>query len=186
MNFAPNNFYHIYNRGNGKQQIFFKRDNYLYFLRKIRKGLTPHFDFLAYCLMPNHFHFLAMSKITINNENIIKSLAHLLSSYTQAINKQENKSGTLFQRRTKAKAINQESNYLFNCVNYIHQNPVVAGLVKKIEDWEFSSFRDYIGIRNGTLCNIDYCWKLMGISTKREFFDSSYQNIDAKFIRSFY
>ena len=47
-----------------------------------------------------------------------------------------------------------EKEYLKACFNYIHQNPVKAGLVKNAEDWEFSSFRDYLGFRNGNLVNL--------------------------------
>ncbi|RLD54507.1 MAG: hypothetical protein DRJ05_14530, partial [Bacteroidetes bacterium] len=58
MDFKTGYIYHIYNRGNNKNKIFFSRDNYLFFLKKTRKELSDHLDFLAYCLMPNHFHFL--------------------------------------------------------------------------------------------------------------------------------
>ncbi len=57
MEFFENELYHIYNRGNNQQQIFFKPDNYLYFLKKVRKFILPYCDILAYCLTPNHFHF---------------------------------------------------------------------------------------------------------------------------------
>ena len=107
--------YHLYNKGNNGQQIFFSRDNYLFFLAKVRKYLYPYCDILAYCLMPNHFHFLIYA-----NANSIKSKTHgnrdvnifsknlriLLSSYTQAINKQERRTGSLFQQNTKLKPLN--------------------------------------------------------------------------------
>jgi REP-associated tyrosine transposase len=186
MNFSQNNFYHIYNRGNNKQIIYFNRDNYLFFLKKIRENLLKHFDVLAYCLMPNHFHILGFSKENIDNQLAIRSIAITLSSYTQALNKQNSKTGNLFQRKTKAKAINSETNYLLYCINYIHQNPYKANLVNKIEDWEFSSFRDYIGIRNGTLCNINFGEKLLGVVNSREFYDISYTNIDERYINSYY
>ncbi|NOQ25658.1 MAG: hypothetical protein GQ564_09895 [Bacteroidales bacterium] len=60
--------YHLYNRGNNSQKIFFNRKNYLFFLQKVRKHLFPHCDILAYCLMPNHFHFMIHA-----NENSIKT-----------------------------------------------------------------------------------------------------------------
>lgn len=71
-------------------------------------------------------------------------------------------SGSLFQQNCKSKEITHdnrgfqtfyEDDYLLTCFNYIHQNPLIAGLVSKMEEWEFSSYRDYIGLRNGTLCN---------------------------------
>src|SRR5512139_3750289 len=54
----PEQVYHFYNRGNNRQPIFFERDNYLYFLRGLKKYLTAQVDILAYCLMPTHYHIL--------------------------------------------------------------------------------------------------------------------------------
>ncbi len=62
MNFLESEFYHLYNRGNQQQTIFFNTENYLYFLRKVRRDIVPYCDILAYCLMPNHFHFLIRVK----------------------------------------------------------------------------------------------------------------------------
>ncbi len=83
----PVTFYHIYNRGNNKQDIFSRRENYLYFLKKIRKHLLPHLDIVAYCLMPNHFHILAYTKSDIDHEKFSEDLKIMLRSYTRAINK---------------------------------------------------------------------------------------------------
>ena len=98
MRFYPNSLYHIYNRGNNKQVIFPMERNYDYFLKKLAVELKDLCDVLAYCLMPNHFHFLintneqSMFTKTIGSieKNVIsEGLRTLLSSYTQAINKQE-------------------------------------------------------------------------------------------------
>ena len=58
MKFEPNNLYHIYNRGNNSQPVFFEPENYNFFIGKIKHHLHPLVDILAYCLMPNHFHLL--------------------------------------------------------------------------------------------------------------------------------
>ena len=89
----------------------------------------------------------------------------LLSGYARIYNSRHESSGSLFRQKTKSKCLsdgnirrqykhdsNQNDSY-FNCFHYIHQNTLVAALVKRIEDWKFSSFRDYAGLRNGTLCN---------------------------------
>lgn len=164
--------YHLYNRGNNSQKIFFNSDNYIFFLRKVRKHLYPHCDILAYCLMPNHFHFMISGNA--NSEKTVKygkgtanifseNLRIMLSSYTQAINKQEKRTGSLFQQNSKLKPLNDifygkiskpdEIGYAYYCFHYIHNNPVASGLVKTREDWEFSSYRDYLGLRNGSLVN---------------------------------
>ena len=114
MEFFAEELYHVYNRGNNKQKIFFNPENYTFFLKKIRRYILPYCDMLAYCLMPNHFHFLIHSdKRTIATKSIAgkeknalsEGMKNLLSSYTQAINKQNNSTGSLFQQNTKAKPI---------------------------------------------------------------------------------
>ena len=62
MYFQSEQLYHIYNIGNNKQKIFFGRENYLFFLRKIKEYLLGYCEMLAYCLMLNHFHFLVYTK----------------------------------------------------------------------------------------------------------------------------
>jgi putative transposase len=166
MHFQPDKVYHLYNRGNEKQKIFFNRENYLFFLRKVRNEWLPYCDILAYCLMPNHFHFLiqpnrtACNLLTLKGKEthlqvLSKTIGKTLSSYTQAINIENQRTGNLFQKKTKAKILENETlhDYLITCFYYIHFNPVEAGLVAAEHEWEFSSFRDYTGLRNGTLCN---------------------------------
>ncbi|MBN1950845.1 MAG: transposase [Bacteroidales bacterium] len=58
MEFKEGHLYHLYNQGNNRQDIFFKHENYLYFLDKMKIHILPHCDILAYCLMPNHFHIM--------------------------------------------------------------------------------------------------------------------------------
>ena len=193
MDFKTGHFYHIYNRGNNSQQVFFNRENYLFFLRKMKKHISSFASIICWCLMPNHFHFVVYviqdeieieienDNLNYNNSKTIKtqtlnqSLGVLLASYTRAIHKQEKISGSLFQKRTKAKLIFDEikiepaywntafgtlinipegTSYLQTCIEYVHQNPVYSGIVKNPEDWEFSSLRDYIGLRDGKL--LDY------------------------------
>lgn len=93
--------------GNQHQKIFFSKENYLFFIRKMRKYLLPVSDILAWCLMPNHFHFLiAANKNTckqaekqkLNISQFSENLRLLLSQYTQAINKEQNLSGSLFRQ----------------------------------------------------------------------------------------
>ncbi len=167
MQLLENQLFHVYNRGNGKQPIFFDRKNYLFFLDKIRTHLLPVCDLLAYCLMPNHFHLLikadARSLGSPDPDNartyvqpFSKGTQVMLSSYTRAIQKQENITGSLFQQKTKAKQVSSEwswEDYSLLCFRYILYNPVSAGLVTNPLDWEFSSCRDLAGLRNGTLCN---------------------------------
>jgi putative transposase len=184
--YTPSQIYHIYNRGNNKQTLFFNRANYIFFLNKIRQHIRPHCEILNYCLMPNHFHLLIYAdEKTIEPVQSVPPLEVVarvkntlpiktkfseawriaLSSYTQAINKQEHRTGSLFTQNTKNKQVSDDwmsLDYRHCCFSYIHQNPVMSNLVKNAEDWEFSSYRDYMALRNGTLCNIPLAFELMG------------------------
>ena len=198
MYFKAGYVYHIYNRGNNKDRIFFKDENYVFFLRKARKELSDYFHFLAYCLMPNHFHFLVQVK-TLSyssddspssdeylSKQISNRIAVLLRSYTRAVNIQENRSGSLFQQKTKAKCLNElntsRNNHISACFHYIHQNPLNAGIVNKLEDWKYSSFLDYAGLRNGTLCNKELAYQMINFD-KEEFSKQSYAIINEKYLK---
>lgn len=165
--------YHIYNRGNNQQPVFFSEENYYYFLRKCHQYLAPFSDILAWCLMPNHFHFL----ISIDSKGtelikcgalqipvITNGFRLLQSSYAKGINRERNTSGNLFQQKTKSKRIDTSSDYRITAFHYIHQNPVSAGLVKVPEEWPYSSFRDYLNQRNGRLCNKEKAIELLGLN----------------------
>ena len=149
MELEQNKYYHLYNRSNNHELLFRNRDNYIYFLSKYKKYLSPFVNTLAYCLMPDHFHFSVYVK---SNDSITlkKSIGLLLSSYTKAINKSFSRVGSLFQQHTKTKLIVDDKS-LLTVISYIHQNPKRKSLVSNLEDWEFSSYGDYLGLRNGTL-----------------------------------
>jgi len=170
---AEDKLYHVYNRGNNQQPIFFKPENYLFFLHKVRRFIKPHCNLLAYCLMPNHFHFLlqatpasmALKQTQLGTRTAMsEGFKNLLSSYTQAINKQENRTGSLFAQNTKARLVGcyeAKIDYSLLCLNYIHQNPLRAGLVQATETWPYSSFPDYAQLRNGTLCAKEIAYQLI-------------------------
>jgi putative transposase len=187
MQFLDKELYHIHNRGNNRQKLFFKPDNYIYFLNKVRKFLLPHCDILAYCLMPNHFHFLISSDsrtiasrlIGGKERNVLsEGVRNLLQTYTKGINEQNGTTGSLFQQNTKAKCVSKGSKpYGLSCLHYIHQNPLRAGLVKRMEDWEYASFKDYCNLRNETLCNKEQATRLLDINITT-FFKDSYHLIN--------
>jgi REP element-mobilizing transposase RayT len=202
MHFEKDYLYHVYNRGNNRDQIFFNQENYLFFLRKIRAQLLPRCEILAYCLMPNHFHFLiyaddrtisTVKKANQDRNVFSEGMRIVLSTYTQAINKQEGRVGSLFMQNTESKTLIDNTilnfgtvqnrakvskmDYAFTCFQYIHQNPMRAGLVKKMEDWKFSSFIDYCGFRKGTLCNQKLAFELINFD-KENFYKQSYIAID--------
>jgi hypothetical protein len=110
---------------------------------------------------------------------LVQKLAIMLSSYAKAINKQENRSGSLFKPKTKAKSLSEgDRNYAETCFHYIHQNPPKAKLVENIEDWKFSSYRDYAGLRNGTLPKKELGIDTFNISNEQQFRKRSQQMLD--------
>ena len=193
MEFQLNETYHIYNRGNNRQRIFFNHENYLYFLGKMKRQIMPVCDILCWCLMPNHFHIVVyanrescLTRSAFGGKTIQQlsfSIGKLLSSYSQAINNQNKTTGSLFQQKTKSKELttvnsqNRQGSYLINSMHYCHQNPWKAGLVKKMEDWPYSSFLDYSGLRNGKLCNKELLMELTGYDLMN-FYKDSYGVID--------
>ncbi|MCW1967462.1 MAG: transposase [Anaerolineae bacterium] len=147
--FIAGRCYHLYNRGNNRQNIFFEQDNYLYFLRLLKTHLVlQNIDIVAYCLMPNHYHLL----VKIDTDVLSNAMHDLSVAYTKAINKRFNRTGSLFEGRFKAIMVDNDT-YLTHLSRYLHLNPVKAGLVSHAKDWAFSSYCDYVGLRNGKLPN---------------------------------
>ncbi len=194
MNFEKDYLYHIYNRSN--ETLFLNDNNYRFFLEKLRLKVYPVCEIFSWCLIPNHFHLLIQAnEASIRSPNekhrpklqlLSKNIGEILSSYTQAINKLRRRKGSLFAHKTKAKLITHRgSEFVENCFHYIHRNPLEAGLVKRIEDWPYSSFADYAGLRNGTLCNKALAYKIINFN-KDDFYDQSYAIIMDKIIKEFY
>ena len=142
MKFIPEHVYHVYNQGNNKEKIFFENFQYNYFLQLYQSYIIPHYETLCWCLMPNHFHFMVYADercLQLNKQGglildpITNGIQKLLSTYTHEFNIKNNRTGSLFRPKTKAKNLTEEAevvidqpgktDYLFNCFNYIHNNP---------------------------------------------------------------
>ena len=134
-------YFHIYNRGVNRQQIFFYDDNYMFFLSRMSVYHTDSgIDILAYCLMPNHFHLLLRQ----NEPGAVSQfLGRVCKSYAQAINKRLNRTGHLFEGKYKSKVID-DTIYLHHLSRYIHRNPVRAKLAIDPLGWKYSSYSFYI------------------------------------------
>jgi REP element-mobilizing transposase RayT len=146
--FSQGQYYHLYNRGAGKAKIFFNDGNYQYLLRLMKEYYQKHgAAIIAYCLMPNHYHFLLRQE---TDAPLSKFLQVLFNSYVQALNIQQGRTGTLFEGRFKHKCV-EKWEYLIILCRYIHLNPVKAKLVARPEDWAYSNYREWIGLRDGAL-----------------------------------
>ncbi|HIF00597.1 MAG TPA: transposase, partial [Fuerstia sp.] len=88
--FAVGEYYHVYNRGSRKQRIFFDRENYLFFLRKVRKYIVPDVaNITSWCLLPNHYHLL----LKLTSADFSKAMHRFSVSYSMALCKQRELSG---------------------------------------------------------------------------------------------
>ena len=150
--------------------------------------------------MPNHFHLIIYTNTQSVSERksfggkpmqeLSYRIGILLCSYSQAINKQNGTIGSLFQQKTKAKKLNDSNdsrqyNPVEKCMFYLHQNPVEAKIVNSPSEWAYSSFKDYAGIRNGSLCNQKIFFEFTGMSPK-DFSDENSMLLSEKAIQHLY
>ncbi len=150
LNMYKDQIYHIYNRGNGKEKIFFNNNNYYYFLKQYHRYLFDLLDTFAYCLLKNHFHLLVRPKIDAP-ELISEQFRKFFISYSMAVNIQEKRKGNLFQRRFKRKLISDEK-YFYSAVYYIHSNPVHHNIFKDLTQYKFSFYDSIINNNDDRLC----------------------------------
>lgn len=167
--YVEGGYYHIYNRGVEKRNIFLDERDYKVFLhflktylspplpkeelarRRPKIGATPKtvhgiIDLLTYCLMPNHFHLLVKQKA---RDGISQLMNRVGTNYGMYFNKRYDRVGPLFQGVYKAVLVDNESQFL-HLSRYIHLNPyeIEGGDFEKLVDYPYSSYGDYLGLRN--------------------------------------
>lgn len=152
--------YHVTSRGNLRGEVFWddkdrKRFKTILERTKERYGYLLH----GYVFMSNHYHLL----IETPRANIKQIMQNINTSYAVFINRKYGRSGHLFQGRYKAFIVDKER-YLLALGRYIHLNPVRAGVVRRPEDFEWSSYRDYIGSRDDGLVDR---YETLGLFSKR-------------------
>jgi len=159
VEFRPDTIYHVYAHGNGNENIFREDENYRFFLKRYSKYIEPIAKTYAFCLMPNHFHFM----IAVRNEEdlgtyfnskylhldppsfgnfadlLSKQFKNLLISYAKAFNKKYTRKGKLFAENLKRKPVKNKT-YYKKLITYIYQNPIHHGFVNDIAEWPYSSY----------------------------------------------
>ena len=188
--FQNDQYYHIYNRGVDKREIFIDDKDYYRFLWNLRilnnlstkeerdflkrqalkkgpgsgypepglnnkfallvKDLNKLVSIISFCLLSNHFHLLLKQK---QEKGISKFIQKITLAYTNYFNIKNNRSGVLFQGRFKVAFIKTDERLLW-LSGYINGNPEIHG-ISKARRWQWSSCKDYVGIRNGTICDKD-------------------------------
>lgn len=141
IQFIPDNFYHVYNRGNNGQSVFLEKENYRFFHEKIKQYFNNKVELISHCLMPSHYHLIVYLPITIDFSNVMRSI---MTSFVKSYNRWHRRTGHLFEDDYQAILIKGDEQLIHTC-RYIHINPVVAGLASKPEDWAYSDYRTWIG-----------------------------------------
>ncbi len=165
--YTENGFYHIYNRGVEKRDIFLDNQDYKVFLYFLKRYLTnplapsklfkPNWKFnlfdklnlVAYCLMPNHFHLLLKQ---FTKEAITEFMRALSNSYVRYFNQKYKRVGPLFQGKYKGVLVESEPQ-LLHLTRYIHLNPLELqpqtklNLGKILKNYPYSSYKEYLGQR---------------------------------------
>ena len=136
--------YHVFMRGINRQAIFEEEDDFLRFKTALSKAKERcGFELYGYCLMSNHCHLLLRTQ----GEDIGQSIKRIATAYAAWFNRKYDRTGHLFQGRFGSEAI-ETDDYLLAVLRYIHQNPLRAGLGKRPEHYEWSSYLDYMGAAN--------------------------------------
>lgn len=186
-NFAKGSIYHLYNRGDNKEIIFRDEQDYRAFLFRLGLGLgiekedlneceltkspksririsvlkPENFKLHAFCLMPNHIHLLIEQ---CGDESISKLISRVFTSFSKYINLKHKRIGHVFQDAFKAVSINTNPQLML-VSSYIHMNPVKDALVNKPEEYEWSSYNDFIVDRKNPLVHKQFLIEIFG-STK--------------------
>ena len=181
-------YYHVYNRGVDKREIFVDKKDYSVFLRFLKeyllppdhkdleelKGLNPrrkpinchqHVKLLAYCLMPNHFHLFIKQKTNEGMKSFMKALS---TNYAMYFNFKHNRIGPLFQGVYKAVRIKKEPYYL-HISRYIHLNPIeLLTRVRPLQEHPYSSYKYYLSGKGPDWLDVSEILKMFR-SSKRLF-----------------
>ena len=146
--FVEGQYYHIYNRGAGRGNICLDDDDFTNILWRI-KAYVAKFSIaiIAYCLMPNHYHWLVRQDGVVEARMLPQ---RVFNGYAKHFNQRHQRSGTLFEGPFRAKLVDKDE-YLRHLPRYIHGNPVKAGFAAAPELWPYSNYAEWLGTRTGTL-----------------------------------
>jgi REP element-mobilizing transposase RayT len=151
--FLSGQYYHVFNRGVNHQDVFHTEENYCFLLKRVKKyAPSNQVAIIAYCLMPNHYHFLLRQDGEFPISDFVQAV---FNSYAKAFNRAFARTGTLFEGPFRAIVVEKYEYLLYLC-RYIHRNPLEAGLVHHPAEWRFSNYLEWIGKRAGTLVDMDF------------------------------
>ncbi|OGO84258.1 MAG: hypothetical protein A2Y22_04020 [Clostridiales bacterium GWD2_32_59] len=167
--------YQIIIRGNEKKNIFLDdqdKDKFIFVLKT--KILETDSELYGYCLMENHAHLILKEGL----RGIADVMKRVNISYAGYFNKKYKRTGHLFQDRFKSRPL-EDDKYLLTVIRYIHNSPVEAGIVKRVEDYSFSSYNEYINEKR-EIVKVEKILKLISADIKKaqtEFIELSKKTI---------
>ena len=144
-------YYHVYNRGNNRENLFVEERNYRYFLQLYAHHIEPVAETYAYCLLHNHFHLLVRIRDAEDMDltgfpkpvrSVLppgRAFANLFNAYAKAINEAYDRTGALFQRPFGRIEVTSDAQFAWLVV-YIHRNPQKHSFVDDFRDWPYSSY----------------------------------------------
>ena len=166
---SESGIYHIMLRGINQQQVFEDTEDYEKFLDILRdcKEIC-RFEIYAYCLMGNHLHLL----IKEGTESLEQMFKRICGRFVYWYNVKYRRIGHLFQDRFKSEPVDSDA-YFYAVLRYIHQNPIKAGLCKRVGDYTYSSYLEYVNVND--LVDREY---VLGQMTIDEFVGLNNQTVD--------
>ena len=173
--------HHITQRGNNKEKTFFDDEDKRFYLDALQRYKDKYkMKILAYCLMENHVHVLALPE---KETSLARGIGGTNLLYTQYINRKYNRSGRLWQNRFFSSVVEKEP-YLWAVMRYIEQNPIRAKLVKRAEDYQWSSARAHVlDIKDNLLSNESW-FNEKEIKSYREFLGKDAKEINTTIRRA--
>ena len=134
-------FFHVMCQGINKEMIFEHDNEKMKYLSIMNKNIKKvEVQIVSYCIMTNHVHILIYSE---QIDKISKYMKFVNTEYARYYNEKNGRVGFVFRDRFKSQAITNNK-YLYQCINYIHLNPVKAGIVRSCEEYKYSSYNEYI------------------------------------------
>jgi putative transposase len=136
----PNAWHHVMNRARRREDLFVDKADYQQFIDLLQETAALfHVNVAAFCLMPTHYHLMVQTP----DANLSRCMRHLNGVYTQKYNLRHGCDGTLLRGRYKSILVDADS-YVLQLVRYIHKNPLKAGLVKRLDQYVWSSHKGYL------------------------------------------
>jgi len=202
--FANEEYYHIYNRGVDKREVFLDDADYVRFLKDLRdfnddlireerlrrqnvakselnseSELSSDkrlVEIIAYCLNPNHYHLILKQ---VSKKGIEKFMHKISTGYTNYFNKKYERSGALFQGRFKSVHIDSDE-YLLYLSAYVNRNNFIHGYSSAKDEWQYCSILDYLGKRKGTLCKKGIIINQFNDGEYKNFLDKNSEHLKEK------